>query len=128
MKTLLHFLIILNLFAQTSFGQISDSLTVPESNILDLDFLIVEAMQNNPDIRAASFEWDMFRAKIPQSNSPASPELSVMQEDMPGFDPGDAMFTRVELMQMFHYPGKLQLMGELAHIQSEHSHHDHLEK
>jgi len=119
--------IFLLLFAIKAKAQ-QDSLVVPESQELDLQFLIVEALQNNPEIQAADFEWDLQRAKIPQAQSLDNPELKLMYEEIPGFKFGDAMYSRVELMQMFPFPGKINLQTELAHIESEHGHHDHLEK
>jgi len=105
-----------------------DSLVIPESPELDLQFLIVEALRNNPEIQSAQFDWDMMRAKIPQMQSLDNPELQLMQEEIPGFKFSDAMYSRVELMQMFPFPGKVNLQAELTRIESEHGHHDHLEK
>ncbi|MBS4027368.1 MAG: TolC family protein [Ignavibacteriales bacterium] len=121
------FFILLFSFAMISRSQ-QDSLVLPESQTLDLQFLIVEALQNNPEIQSAQLEWDMMKTKIPQAQTLTAPELQYMREEMPGFNIRDAMYSRFELMQMFHYPGKLKTMGELARIESEHAHHDHLEK
>jgi len=51
-----------------------------------------------------------------------------MREEMPGFRYSEAMYSRLELMQMVRFPTKLSTQGELARIQAEHAHHDHLEK
>ena len=106
----------------------TDSIVVPESQTLDLQFLIAEALMNNPDIHAALYQMDVMDAKIPQARSLDYPELSYMSEEMPGFDYNRAMYHRLELMQMFRFPSKLSTQGKIAGIESEHAHHDHLEK
>jgi outer membrane protein TolC len=128
MKTSIKIITIFFLFSGICLGQITDSVIVPESPVLDLNSLIDEAIQNNPEIRAAQADWDMFEAKIPQAKTLDDPQLNMMQEEIPGFKFGNAMYFRAELMQMFPYPGKLSSMEELARIKAQHSHHDHLEK
>jgi len=126
MKKKFIFIFLLLSFIRINAQQ--DSLVLPEAQELDLQFLIVEALQNNPEIQAADFDWDLMRAKITQAQSLENPELKLMHEEIPGLKFGDAMYSRVELMQMFPFPGKINLQTELTRIESEHSHHDHLEK
>ena len=109
------FFILLFSFSLIARSQ-EDSLVIPESPELDLQFLIVEALRNNPEIQSAQFDWDMKRAKIPQMQSLENPELQLMQEEIPALKFGDAMYSRVELMQMFPFPGKINLQAELTRI------------
>ena len=102
-----------------------DSILVPESQTLDLQFLVAEALMNNPDIHAALYQMDVMDAKIPQARSLDYPELSFQSEGMPGFKYDQAMYHRVELMQMFRFPSKYSTQGKIAEIESEHAHHDH---
>ena len=105
-----------------------DSILVPESQTLDLQFLVAEALMNNPDIHAALYQMDVMDAKIPQARSLDYPELSFQSEGMPGFKYDQAMYHREELMQMFRFPSKYSTQGKIAEIESEHAHHDHLER
>ena len=105
-----------------------DSLVVTESQQLDLQFLIAEAVEHNPEIQSADLQWDMLTAKIPQTSSLDEPELQLSQMEIPGFNFGEAMYTRIELMQMFPFPGKRSLETDLVRFESEHGHHNHLEK
>jgi len=109
-------------------GAQTDSIVIPESQILDLELLIAEAMVNNPEIRATVFEMDETEARVPQEKGLPDPEFTFMQENMPDFKFNEAMFSRFELMQMIPFPSKLGTQSDLAWIRAEHSHHDHLEK
>jgi cobalt-zinc-cadmium efflux system outer membrane protein len=121
------FLTFIVLFTNVSFTQV-DSIVIPESPILDLQFLIAEAMLNNPEIQAALYEWDMQEAKIPQAVALDDPELKYLREEMPDFRWSEAMYSRLEFMQMLRFPSKLSTQRLLAEIRAEHAHHDHLEK
>src|SRR5712692_9999564 len=110
-----------------AFGQ-EDSVVIPESETLDLQFLISEALMNNQEIQAALYQMDVMGAKASQAGVLDDPELPFMREEMPGFRYNEAMYSRLELMQMFRFPTKLSTESELARIRAEHAHHDHLEK
>ncbi len=105
-----------------------DSIVIPESQTLDLQFLVIEAMLNNPEIRALLYQMDVMEAKVPQASAVDDPELRFMQEGMPDFNFSSAMFSRLELMQRVPFPTKLAARKDLAKILAEHAHHDHLEK
>jgi len=105
-----------------------DTLVLQAPSVLDLQFLVVEAMMNNPEIKAELDQMNIADARVPQAGSLDYPELKFMQEAMPGFDFNQAMFSRLELMQSIPFPTKLTTKRELASIQAEHAHHDHLEK
>src|SRR5712692_977410 len=97
-----------------------DSVTVDESMEMDLQFLIAEALVNNPEIQAGAYQMEVMEAKVPQARGIDDPELKFMREDMPGFRYNEAMFSRLELMQTLRFPTKLSTQGELARIRAEH--------
>lgn len=122
-----YLLLILFTFVTRVWCQV-DSITLPASRIEDLDFLVIEAMLNNPEINAAVHEMDLLEHRERQAGTLADPELRFMQEGMPGFKYNEAMFSRLELMQMFMFPTKYGTAKQLARVRAEHAHHDHLEK
>jgi outer membrane protein TolC len=67
-------------------------------------------------------------AKVAQEASLPPPELIFMREGMPSFRYSEAMFSRIELMQMLQFPTKLSTRREIAEISADHAHHDHMEK
>jgi len=105
-----------------------DSINVPESVELDLQFLTVEALMNNPEIKAELQKMDVMEARVPQAGSLDPPELKFLQEAMPGFRFNQAMYSRFELMQTIPFPTKLGKREDLSRIEAEHAHHEHLEK
>jgi outer membrane protein TolC len=117
MKSILIFLFIvpLDLFAQTS------------NDTLNLNELVREALMNNPDIQAAELGRDAAEARVSQAGALDDPELVYMREEMPGFKWKEAMYSRIELMQTFRFPSKLSTQTEIAEINAEHAHHDHME-
>ena len=106
----------------------SQSMPVVPGGKMDLRDLVAEALYNNPEINAAIHQMDVTRARVPQAGALDDPELEYMREEMPGFKWPDAMYSRLELTQMFRFPSKLSKQTELAQIEAEHAHHDHLEK
>ncbi len=105
----------------------ADSVVVQESSVMDLDDLVVEAMMNNQEIRAAALRMDIMDARVPQASALEDPELRFMQEGMPGFRFNEAMFSRLDLMQTIPFPTKIGARADLAEVQADHAHHDHLE-
>jgi len=113
---LLLFVVPVQLFAQVA------------SDTLDLNDLVLEALRNNPELKAFEYNRDAMEARVPQAGSLDDPELQYMREEMLGFKWGEAMYSRIELMQMFRFPGKLSTQSEIAEIGAEHAHHEHMEK
>jgi outer membrane protein, heavy metal efflux system len=121
-------LIVMTLLAPfPAFGQV-DSVVLGDSSVLNLSYLLAEAMLRNPEIQEALSEWDAVEARVPQAGSLPDPELKFMQEEMPGFVFNEAMYTHLELMQTIPFPSKLSARSEIATKLAEHAHHDHLEK
>jgi outer membrane protein TolC len=90
--------------------------------------LVEETLDRNPDIEASRQQMAVMGAKVPQEASLAPPELIFMREGMPSFRYSEAMFSRVEIMQMLQFPTKLSTKREIAEINADHAHHDHMEK
>src|SRR5437879_6873737 len=106
----------------TGFSQVNDStgrvdsIIIPESQTLDLQFLIVEAMVNNPEIQAATHQMDVMEARVPQARSLDDPQLRYMREEWT-----DGTYSNLELMQTVRFPSKLSTQGKLAEIRAERS-------
>src|SRR5260221_6493476 len=121
-------LILMTLMAPVPALSQADSVVLGDSSVLNLSFLVAEAMLRNPEIQAALSEWDALEARVPQAGALPDPELKFMQEEMPGFVFNEAMYTHLELMQRVPFPSKLSARSEIASKLAEHAHHDHLEK
>ena len=104
----------------TMLGQVRDT--------LDLDLLVLEALANNPELKAAEHNRDAMDERAIQAGSFDDPELQYMREEMPGFRWDEAMYSRLELMQMFRFPGKLSTEQSIAEINVDHAHHELMEK
>lgn len=106
----------------------AQSQPVGSSMKMDLENLINEALRNNPDIKATAHQMGVTRARVPQAGALDDPTLEFMRDEMPGFRWNDARFVKLELNQRFRFPSKLSQESDLAEIEAEHSHHEHLEK
>ena len=100
----------------------------PGSSDMQLDALVREALRNNPELKAAGYNQEAMEARALQAGSLDDPELQYMREEVPGFRWNEAMYSRVELMQRFRFPGKLSTEREIAEIEAEHAHHERMEK
>ncbi len=98
------------------------------SDTLNLNDLVREALQNNPELKAFEYNRNMMEARVEGTGVLDDPELTYMRDEMPNFRWKDAMYSRIELMQMFPFPGKLSTETEIAEIAAEHAHHEHMEK
>ncbi len=95
---------------------------------LHLNDLVIEALRNNPEMKVYEYNRELMDARIGESGVLPDPELTYMREDMPGFDWNKSMMQKIQLMQMIPFPGKLSTQNDIAEIQAEHSHHEHMEK
>jgi outer membrane protein TolC len=95
---------------------------------LDLNQLVHEALRNNPGLKAADYNREVMEERANQAGALDDPQLQYMREEMPGFRWNEAMYSRIELMQMFRFPGKLSTQEDIADIEAEHAHHDLMEK
>ncbi len=118
------FYFFVNLFSQEQVSEI----TISDSQILNLDILIEEALQKNSELKAKDFEIKMSEKKVEQEKIFfPSPEIQFMQEQIPGFNISDGII-KIELMQMFHLPKKIETMTQLQKYNLEHSGHYYFEK
>ncbi len=90
--------------------------------------LVREALARSPEIDQARAQMDVMGSRIASESSLPPPDLTFMREGMPQFRYSDAMFSRLEIMQMIPFPGKLSTRREIAEIGADHAHHDHMEK
>jgi outer membrane protein TolC len=95
---------------------------------LELNELIDEALENNLELKAQSYQIEVAEAKVPQAKSLDNPELTFRLMEMQGLKPNEAMWANVELMQMFPFPGKLSSMGQAADIAARRSRQEYNEK
>ena len=89
-----------------------------ESKPLKLEDFIGEALQNNPQLRAARNQTAAARTKVNQVTSWEAPQLGVefFQTPIQSFPSPvkNGMETDYYIQQMFPFPGKLSAMGRAA--------------
>jgi outer membrane protein TolC len=89
-----------------------------ESKPLKLEDLIAEALQNNPQLRAARNQTAAARTKVNQATSWEAPQVGAefYQTPIQSFPNPvkDGMETDYFVQQMFPFPGKLAAMGKAA--------------
>jgi outer membrane protein TolC len=94
----------------------------------DLQFLIIEALTKNPEIAADIHKMRVWEEKVPQAGALDDPQFTYKLMEFPGSTFGEALFQNFEFMQMIMFPTKLLLKSEIAALDAEHAHHEHLEK
>jgi cobalt-zinc-cadmium efflux system outer membrane protein len=89
-----------------------------ETTPLKLDSLVAEALQNNPQLRAARHQTAAAQTRIDQVTSWDAPQVGVelFQTPIKSFPNPfkDGMETDYFIQQMFPFPGKLSFMGKAA--------------
>ncbi|MBI2559902.1 MAG: TolC family protein [Planctomycetes bacterium] len=88
--------------------------TLADENVLSLDWVINEAIQNNPELQAAYKRWDSAKERIPQARALDNPMIGYKytgEEGMTGAGPMQHGFFG---SQNFPFFGKLRLKGEIA--------------
>ena len=94
----------------------------PEPSRLNLEQLVVEAMQANPEILAAKKRWEVFKAKVPQASALEDPMLGLGIISLPTnfrFKEEDMTMKEISISQKFPFPGKRPLMKEMAEKEAE---------
>lgn len=90
----------------------------PSDSALVLNVLIKEAIQNNPDLRAAERRWQASLAKIPQAGALPDPVVSLNLLNVPittfAFDQEAMTGKQIAFTQKFPFPGKLGLKENIA--------------
>ena len=83
------------------------------SEVLNIDSLIKEALDQNPEIKAFENRWDAFKEIPSQAGSLDDPKLtlgiSALPVDTFRFGDWDLTQKQISSSQKFPYPGKLKL-------------------
>jgi outer membrane protein TolC len=114
-KVIFFFFFILMLLPYSSSAQ-------SEKPRLNVDQLVDEALQNNPEILAAKQKWEVFKEKVPQASALPDPMLGLGIISLPtnfSFKDEDMTMKEVSISQMFPFYGKRRLMGEMAGKEAE---------
>jgi len=94
----------------------------PEKPSLNVDQLVDEAIQNNPEILAARQRWEVFKEKVPQAYALEDPMFSFGITNLPtnfSFKDEDMTMKEFAISQKFPFPGKRPLMKEMAEKEAE---------
>jgi len=94
----------------------------PEKPSLNVDQLVDEAIQNNPEILAARQRWEVFKEKVPQAYALEDPMFSFGVTNLPtnfSFKDEDMTMKEFAISQKFPFPGKRPLMKEMAEKEAE---------
>jgi outer membrane protein TolC len=98
------------------------SLAQPEKKYVNVEQLVEEALQNNPEISAAKRKWDVFKEKIPQASALEDPMFGFGIVNLPTnfrFKEEDMTMKEFSISQRFPFYGKRRLMGEMAGKEAE---------
>ncbi len=98
------------------------SLAQPEIRPLNLDQLIEEALQNNPEISAAKSRSEVYREKVAQSSALEDPMFGFGIVNLPtnfSFKEEDMTMKEFSISQKLPFPGKRPLMREMAEKEAE---------
>jgi outer membrane protein, heavy metal efflux system len=80
----------------------------------ELQVLLNEAIQKNPEIAAEQSRVEMMQERIPQAGALGDPEFTFKQMEFPGWRLNEAMYQNFELMQMIMFPTKLSTQKDIA--------------
>jgi len=89
----------------------------PTKPVVNLDQLIQDALENNPEILAAKKRGEVFMEKVPQSWALEDPMLGLGVVNLPtnfSFRDEDMTMKEISISQKFPFPGKRPLMREMA--------------
>ncbi len=98
------------------------SLAQSEKPRLNVDQLVDEAVQNNPEILAAKKKWEAYKEKIPQARALEDPMFGFGIINLPtsfSFHQEDMTMKEFSISQRFPFFGKRKLMGEMAGKEAE---------
>lgn len=96
---------------------------LPAEEFLQLESLIKEAQNNNPEILAAKKRWESSKARIPQAKAWEDPKVGIALEKIPKgtLKLGKTMAEDRMLLvsQAFPLSGRLSLKGKIAVVESQ---------
>jgi len=93
-----------------------------EKTRVNVDQLVEEALQNNPEISAAKMKWEVFKEKIPQAYALEDPMFGFGIVSLPtnfSFKDEDMTMKEFSISQKIPFPGKRPLMREMASKEAE---------
>ncbi len=114
-KSVLFYFLILTLTPLSTNAQ-------SEKPRLNVDQLVYEALQNNPEILAAKKKWEAYKEKIPQAKALEDPMFGFGIVDLPtsfSFHQEAMTMKEFSISQRFPFFGKRKLMGEIAGKEAE---------
>ena len=97
-------------------------LAQPDKPVMNVEQLIEEAIQNNPEILAQKKRWEVFKEKIPQASALEDPMFGFGIVSLPtnfSFRDEDMTMKELSISQRFPFYGKRRLMGEMAQKEAE---------
>src|SRR4030043_121040 len=97
-------------------------LAQPDKPVMNVEQLIEEAIQNNPEILAQKKRWGLFKQKIPQASALEDPMFGFGIVSLPtnfSFKDEDMTMKEISISQKFPFPGKRPLMREMAEKEAE---------
>ena len=80
-----------------------------ERPLLNVDRLVEEALQNNPEILAAKARWEVYKEKVPQASALEDPMFGFGIVNLPtnfSFREEDMTMKEFSLSQKLPFPGK----------------------
>jgi outer membrane protein TolC len=98
----------------------------PEEETVSLRYLVDQALERNPEIKAMERNFDMMRARIPQASTLPEPMLEagylgnivpIPPFDIQKEDPASARM--LSFAQELPFPGKRSLKGKMASMEAE---------
>ena len=98
------------------------SSSLADSESLNVDRLIEEAIHSNPEILAAKAKWEVYKEKVPQASALEDPMFSFGIINLPtnfSFKDEDMTMKEFSLSQKLPFPGKRPLMREMAEKEAE---------
>jgi cobalt-zinc-cadmium efflux system outer membrane protein len=93
-----------------------------EGPLLNVDRLVEDALQSNPEILAAKAKWEVYKEKVPQASALEDPMFGFGIINLPtnfSFKEEDMTMKEFSLSQKFPFPGKRPLMREMAEKEAE---------
>ena len=94
----------------------------------ELQALMNEAIQQNPEIAAEQSRVETMQERIPQAGALADPEFTYTLMQFPGVQFGQAMYQNFGLMQMVMFPTKLSTRKDIASVAANSARWEHTAK
>jgi outer membrane protein TolC len=98
------------------------SSSLADSESLNVDRLIEEAIHSNPEILAAKAKWEVYKEKVPQAAALEDPMFGIGVINLPtnfNFKDEDMTMKEFSVSQKLPFPGKRPLMKEMAEKEAE---------